>query len=111
MAVPYSRRITRREWPASGKDEQCTHCPTRAIEVGDNRQGRGAVGRLVTNWGPLDGPMLARDWPPALGVFREGEPPGMPIGIAFPINFIQIRRGPAKVFRLAVDGVDPDSRF
>ena len=44
-------------------------------------------------------------------MFREGEPPGIPIGIGFPIDFIESRRGPAKVFRLAVEGVDPGARF
>jgi hypothetical protein len=35
----------------------------------------------------------------------------MPIGVAFPVDFVQTRRGPAEVFRLAVGGVDPGVRF
>jgi hypothetical protein len=48
-------------------------------------------GDYLSNWGPLDGPILGRDTPGALGVLTEGK--AMPIGIAYPVGLVEHRRG------------------
>jgi hypothetical protein len=63
------------------------------------------VGDYFATWGPLDGPILRRDEPPALGVV--GEPGGAwPIGMAFPVGQVAHRKGPAVTFRLMIGKVD-----
>jgi hypothetical protein len=65
---------------------------------------------FLTNFGPLTGPILYRDAPPALGVFRD-QVVGMPIGVAYPTGYTPREPYPAAVFRLGVEGVDPDARW
>jgi hypothetical protein len=55
----------------------------------------------LSNWGPLDGPILGYNCPGAMGVLAEGE--AMPIGIAYPVGLVEHRRGPAQTFRLVVN--------
>jgi hypothetical protein len=69
----------------------------------------------VTNWGPLDGPILGRSSPPALSVFLAGErlpgDVGLPIGIAYPTGLVERRRGPAVTFRLAIGKTELEGRW
>lgn len=64
---------------------------------------------LVTDWGPRDGAILARDQPPVLGVQRPGAL--MPCGMAYPVGRLPTRRAPWAVFRLVVDGVELEGRY
>jgi hypothetical protein len=61
-------------------------------------------------WGPVDGPILRRHEPPALGVVAAPDWP-MPIGIAFPVGQVEHRRGPAVTFRLMIGKVDLEGRW
>ena len=65
--------------------------------------------RLLSNFGPAAGPLLHRDCPGTLGVYRPGS--AMPCGAAHPLGWVPTRQGPAAVFRLAAEGVDPEARF
>jgi hypothetical protein len=65
-------------------------------------------GPFFANWGPLDGPFLGRDEPPALGVLADRT--AMPIGIAYPVGLVEHRRGVAKTFRLVVNKVEFEGR-
>jgi hypothetical protein len=49
-------------------------------------------GQFFTNWGPLEGPILGRDESPALGVLAD-RTAAMPIGIAYPSDLVEQRRG------------------
>ncbi len=51
----------------------------------------------VTNWGS-PGPILYRDRPPAIGIFREVVQ-GLPVGIAYRVGHHPSRRAPAAVFK------------
>jgi hypothetical protein len=64
---------------------------------------------LVTNWGPRDGAILARDQSSVLGVLRPGGL--MPCGMAFPVGRLATRKSPWAVFRLVVDGAELEGRF
>jgi hypothetical protein len=59
------------------------------------------AGPFFSTWGPLTGPILRRDEPPALGVVDSPDRP-MPIGIAFSVGQVAHRKGPAATFRLVV---------
>jgi hypothetical protein len=63
----------------------------------------------VTNWGP-PGPILYRDRPPAIGIFR-GVVDGLPVWIAYSVGHVASRRAPAAVFRLEAEGVDAGARW
>lgn len=65
---------------------------------------------LYSTWGPLDGPILRRDKPPALGVVSDPDHP-MPICIAFPAGQVTHRRGPAVTFRLTIGKVEMEGRW
>jgi len=67
-------------------------------------------GPSFSTWGPLDGPILRRDEPPAIGVVGE---PGSawPIGIAYPVGTVGHRKGPAVSFRLVINKVELDGRW
>jgi hypothetical protein len=64
---------------------------------------------LLTNWGPLDGPILAGDEPPALGIVSPDSL--LPIGIAYPVGLVEHRKGPAVTFRLVVHKVELPGRW
>ena len=66
-------------------------------------------GPFLTNWGPLESPILARDEPPALGIIAPDAL--MPIGIAFPAGLAGHRKGPAASFRLVVHVVELTGRW
>jgi hypothetical protein len=63
-----------------------------------------------STWGPLDGPILHRNQPPALGVVSAPDKP-MPIGIASPAGLVAHHRGPATAFRLVFGGVEIEARW
>jgi hypothetical protein len=63
----------------------------------------------LSNWGPLDGPILGRDTPGASGVLAEGQ--AMPIGIAYPVGLVEHRRGPAQTSRLVVNKTELPGRW
>jgi hypothetical protein len=67
-------------------------------------------GPYLSTWGPLDGPILRRDEPPALGVVAPDLLP-MPIGIAYPVGQVEGRRGPAVTFRLTIGKVELEGRW
>jgi hypothetical protein len=56
----------------------------------------------VSNWGPLDGPILGRHMPPALFVYDSATVAAMPIGIAYPIGLTDGEEEPISTFRLVV---------
>lgn len=62
-----------------------------------------------TNWSPHPGPILWRDEAPALGVYLDRSYKIPPKGTAFPVGLMRERGQSIKVFRLAVEGVDPES--
>jgi hypothetical protein len=67
-------------------------------------------GPFFSTWGPLDGPILRSDEPPAIGVV--GEPGGAwPIGMAFPTGQVEHRRGAAVTFRLIIRKVELEGRY
>ena len=66
-------------------------------------------GPFLTNWGPLDGPILARDEPPALGIIAPDAL--LPIGIAYPVGLVEHSKGPAVTFRLVVHKVEMPGRW
>jgi hypothetical protein len=66
--------------------------------------------QFVTNWGPLDRPILGRDAPPALGVLISPAEP-MPIGIAFPAGLVAHPQGPAVTFRLVIGKEELPDRY
>jgi hypothetical protein len=72
-------------------------------------RGGDVVDVYVTNWGP-PGPILYRDRPPALGIFRDVVD-GLPVGIAYLVGHVPSRRAPAAVFRLEAEGADPAARW
>ena len=61
-------------------------------------------GPFYSNWGPLDGPILARDESPALGVVFALAA-DWSIEIACPVGLVDHRRGPAMTSRLALKNV------
>jgi hypothetical protein len=61
-------------------------------------------------FGPLDGPVLRRHEPPALGVVADPGRP-MPIGIAFPVGQVEHRRRPAATFRLVIGKAELEGRW
>jgi hypothetical protein len=68
------------------------------------------TGPFFATWGPLDGPILRRHEPPALGVIAAHDR-SMPIGIAFPVGQVAHRRGPAATFRLVIGKVELEGRW
>jgi hypothetical protein len=64
----------------------------------------------LSNWGPLDGPILGHDTPGAIGVLAQGDA-AMPIGIAYPVGLVEHRRGPAQTFRLVVNKTELPRRW
>jgi hypothetical protein len=64
-------------------------------------------GPYFSRWGPESGPILGRDDPAAIGVHDSPDNP-MPIGMALPRGLVEHRRGPAKVFRILIRGVEID---
>src|SRR5438445_381685 len=79
-------------------------------EQADPNDAPPSTGPFYSTWGPLDGPILGRDHPPALGVVGKAAP-GMPIGIAYPVGLVEHRRGPAKTFRLVIGKVELEGRW
>jgi hypothetical protein len=67
-------------------------------------------GPYFSTWGAVDGAILARDEPPALGVVTQRSEP-MPIGIAFPDGHVEHRKGPAVTFRLVVGKTELPGRW
>ena len=63
----------------------------------------------LSNFGPLDGPILGRDCPGAMGVQVEGKL--MPVGIAYPVGLVEHRRGPAQTFRLVIGKTELAGRW
>jgi hypothetical protein len=68
------------------------------------------AGPFFSTWGPRDGPILARDAPPAMGVV-EAPDAIWPVGIAYPMGQVAHRKGPARTFRLVVAKVDLEGRW
>ena len=66
-------------------------------------------GPFYSNWGPLDGPILARDESPALGVVFALAA-DWSIEIACPVGLVDHRRGPAMTSRLALKNVQLEGR-
>jgi hypothetical protein len=65
-------------------------------------------GPYFSTWGPTDGPIRHRDDPPALGVVADPAEPAMPVGIAYPVGWIEDprERPPVATFRLVVGEVE-----
>jgi hypothetical protein len=67
-------------------------------------------GPFYVTWGPTDGPILARDHPPTLGVV-DAPDAVWSIGIAYPWGQVEHRRGPARTFRLTIGKVELEGRW
>jgi hypothetical protein len=105
--VPQSREVVvelpiRFDEPLAAAPPRPSHEAKPAMpDPTDSSLDRPPAGHFYSTWGPLYGPILRRDEPPALGIFSSPDRP-MPIGIAFSVGQVEHSKGPAATFRLVV---------
>jgi hypothetical protein len=68
-------------------------------------------GPYFSTSGPLDGPILGRDEPPAMGLLVVVPGSDCPFGLAYPAGLAGHGAGPAVTFRLVIDNTELPGRW